>query len=108
MAFDRTRPWDQGEIVFQYGPDLYQRTHNTHPVDVLTSGDRPTLRPHHVEASQFITAGRFSLIGKLAVLKARGDIWTLPAASGSPHNLAHSSGVAERDPVWSPDGRWIA
>src|SRR5207302_924266 len=40
--------------------------------------------------------------------EARGDIWTLPAQKGSPRNLTRTSGVAERDPAWSPDGKSIA
>src|SRR5205085_640600 len=27
---------------------------------------------------------------------------------GDPRNLTNTSGVAERDPAWSPDGKWIA
>ena len=33
---------------------------------------------------------------------------TVPAEKGSPRNLTNTSGVAERDPSWSPDGKWIA
>lgn len=42
------------------------------------------------------------------MVEARGDIWTLPAENGTPRNLTRSNGTAERDPAWSPDGRWIA
>jgi tricorn protease len=41
-------------------------------------------------------------------VEARGDIWVAPVGEGTPQNLTRSSGVAERDPAWSPDGRWIA
>ena len=41
-------------------------------------------------------------------MSARGDIWSLPAENGTPQNLTRTNGVAERDPAWSPDGRWIA
>ncbi len=37
-------------------------------------------------------------------VEARGDIWSLPAKNGSPRNMTRTSGVAERDPSWSPDG----
>src|SRR5690606_19138318 len=46
--------------------------------------------------------------GKRGVMEARGDIWTIPAEHGAPRQLTSTSGVAERSPAWSPDGRWIA
>ena len=39
---------------------------------------------------------------------ARGDIFTVPAQKGAIRNLTDSTGVHERDPAWSPDGKWIA
>lgn len=102
---------DQGEIVFQYGPDLYLldlSTGESHAVEVTVPGDRPRIMPHMVDAAKFITDGDISPSGKRIVLQARGDIWTLPAANGSPRNMTRTNGVAERYPSWSPDGRWIA
>jgi tricorn protease len=32
----------------------------------------------------------------------------VPAEKGDPRNLTESAGVMERDPAWSPDGKWIA
>ena len=46
--------------------------------------------------------------GARAVFEARGEILTVPAEKGDVRNLTNSSGAAERDPAWSPDGRWIA
>jgi tricorn protease len=43
-----------------------------------------------------------------AVFEARGEILTVPAEKGNVRNLTNTSGVAERDPAWSPDGKWIA
>ncbi|HEX9942691.1 MAG TPA: PDZ domain-containing protein, partial [Thermoanaerobaculia bacterium] len=39
---------------------------------------------------------------------ARGDVWVVGGAGVAPRNLTHSAGAAERDPSWSPDGRWVA
>ena len=33
---------------------------------------------------------------------------SVPAKEGTPRNLTRTSGVAERDGTWSPDGKWIA
>lgn len=104
-------PDGQGEIVFQYGPDLMVLdlgTGRTRVVEVTIPGARPTLRPRTVDASKHISAWSISPSGKRAVVSARGDIWTLPAERGSPRPLTRTSGVFERDPSWSPDGRWIA
>ena len=46
--------------------------------------------------------------GKRAVFEARGDLFTVPAEHGVVRNLTRSSGVAERYPAWSPDGKTLA
>jgi tricorn protease len=42
------------------------------------------------------------------VFGARGEIFTVPAEKGDIRNLTDTSAVNERDPAWSPDGKWIA
>jgi dipeptidyl aminopeptidase/acylaminoacyl peptidase len=46
--------------------------------------------------------------GKRALFEARGEIFTVPEKHGSVRNLTNTSGVAERFPAWSPDGKLIA
>jgi tricorn protease len=104
-------PNGQGEIVFQYGADLVLldlATRQTRVVEIVMPGDRPKLRPQRVDARGFIQSWDLSPTGKRALAQARGDVWTIPAHKGSPRNLTRTSGVAERDPAWSPDGRSIA
>ena len=104
-------PNGKGEIIFQLGPDLMVldlESGKTRTVEVIVPGARPTLRPKAVDASKFISSWDISPTGARAVASARGDIWTLPAKDGSPRNLTRTSGAFERDPAWSPDGRWIA
>ena len=48
------------------------------------------------------------LSGRRVVVEARGEIFTIPAEKGDIRNLTNSSGSAEREPAWSPDGKWIA
>jgi tricorn protease len=101
----------EGEIVFQYGPEirlLNLGTEDVSTVRITIPGDRPKIREKSVDASEFIQSHDVSSTGKRAVVEARGDIWTLPAKNGSPVDLTRTSGVAERDPSWSPDGKWIA
>ena len=42
------------------------------------------------------------------LVEARGEIFTIPAEKGDVRNLSHSSGSAERDPAWSPDGKFVS
>jgi C-terminal processing protease CtpA/Prc/WD40 repeat protein len=101
----------QGEIVFQNGSELYLlnlRNKASKPVKVIIPGDRPTIRTRRIDVSNRLGGGGISATGKRATVEARGDIWTVPAENGAPRNLTRTSGVAERSPAWSPDGRWIA
>ncbi len=104
-------PAGGGEIVFQVGAELRLfdiPSGTSRAVEVKVPGARPTLRPARRDAAQNLGAARPSPSGKRVVVEARGDIWTLPAEHGTPRNLSATSGAAERDPSWSPDGRWIA
>ncbi len=104
-------PRGEGEIVFQKGSELCLLdipTGKVRTVEVRIPGERLTLSARDVDASKFITSWGISATGKRAVVAARGDIWTLPAKNGMPRNLTRSNGSNERDPAWSPDGKWIA
>ena len=45
---------------------------------------------------------------KRALFEARGDVFSVPAEHGAIINVTRSSGVAERYPTWSPDGKTLA
>ncbi len=101
----------RGEIVFQYGSELHLldlESGESRAIQVVIPGDRPQLRPQVIDTKEFVQGGDISPTGKRVVVEARGDIWSLPAKNGSARNMTRTSGVAERDPSWSPDGRWIA
>lgn len=101
----------QGEIVYQKGAELFLLdlgTKTSKAVTVDIPGDRPKLRPKQVDAGDFVGSWNISSTGKRAVLEARGDIWTVPAKEGAPRRLTRTSGIAERDAIWSPDGKQIA
>ena len=88
----------RGEIVLQNGPHIHLldlKTGKTRAVDITIPGDRPALREHLVDYSEFLQSYNISAKGERAVVQARGDVWTLPAEKGITRNLTRTSGVAE-------------
>jgi tricorn protease len=77
-------------------------------VSVHVSGDFPAVRPHFVNAAEHIENADISPTGARAVFEAHGEILTAPVEHGDIRNLTNTTGTAERDPAWSPDGKWIA
>ncbi len=77
-------------------------------MDITVRGDFPWAMPHWTEVSRNVMSAALSPTGKRAVFEAMGDIFTVPADKGSVRNLTHSSGAADRSPLWSPDGAQVA
>ncbi len=99
------------DIVFEAGGRLYllelaSETQREVQVDVVT--DLATLKPRTENVASLISGAWISPTGKRAAFEARGDIFTVPAEHGPIRNLTASSGVAERYPSWSPDGKSVA
>ncbi|MEP6705152.1 MAG: protease, partial [Acidobacteriota bacterium] len=77
-------------------------------VDITVNGDFPQVRPRYDRVAPRIQNVALSPTGARAVFEARGEIISVPAEKGNARDLTNTSGVAERDPAWSPDGKWIA
>jgi tricorn protease len=104
-------PDGKGEIIVQNGAGLHLISlmdGKVTPVQITVPGDRPKIRPRNVDASDWIESIALSPNAKRITVEARGDVWTVPAKNGSPRNLTRTSGIAEREPRWSPDGKSIA
>lgn len=100
-----------GEIVFQLGAKLMLldlTNGRSTEVKVTIPGDRPTVRPRVVNAAGNISGASISPTGKRVAIEARGDLWSAPAKEGVVRGWTRTDGIAERDPSWSPDGKWIA
>ena len=102
---------NEGEIVFTLGSKLMVLnlgTKQSAEIKVTIPGAKPRLATQTEDAARTINGGSISPSGKRVAIEARGDIWTAPAKEGPVRNLTASNGLFERDPAWSPDGKWIA
>ncbi len=77
-------------------------------VDSRVSGDFPGVRSRYEKVGSRIANVAISPTGARAVFEARGEIISAPADKGDARNLTNTTNVMERDPAWSPDGKWIA
>jgi tricorn protease len=99
------------DIVFESAGRLHLfnlATEEVREVQIHIVTDRATLRPRIENVSSQIRSSTITPTGKRVLLEARGDIFSLPVENGVVRNLTESSGVAERYPAASPDGKWIA
>jgi tricorn protease len=99
------------EIVFEAGGKLYVLSladERVREVKVNVVTDEITLLPRAENVSKRIQHVSLAPDGKRALFEARGEIFSVPAEDGPVYNLTRSSGVAERYPAWSPDGKYAA
>ena len=75
-------------------------------VSIALTGDLLEVRPRLQKITR-VEAANISPSGVRAVFEARGEIFTVPLEKGDTRNLTRTPGAAERDPSWSPDGRWV-
>jgi tricorn protease len=100
-----------GAVVFEqagYIHELDPKTGRTHVVSITAVGDFPWMMPRWEDVTARMTGMVLSPTGKRVAVEARGEIFTIPAEKGDVRNLSNSSGSAERDPAWSPDGKWLS
>ena len=100
-----------GVLVFEqagYVHELDAKTGKHHVVNITVNADFPWMMAQWKDVSARIASMALSPTGKRAVVEARGEIFTIPADKGDVRNITNSSGTAERDPAWSPDGKFIS
>ncbi len=91
----------------------YLHTFNTESavsekLTIAIAADLLELRPRFVKGNEYIRSAHVSPSGARAVFDFRGDIVTVPADKGDPRNLTITTGVHEKYPAWSPDGKQVA
>jgi tricorn protease len=99
------------DIVFEQGGHLWLytfTTHQAHQVNVQVVTDETALRTTLQPVEKLITNVFIAPDGKRVLFEARGDIFSVPAEDGPVTDLTRTSGVAERFPAWSPDGKYLA
>lgn len=84
------------------------KTGQTKPVDISVSGDFAEVKPRKLKLERWLYDYNLSPTGAQMVFEARGEIFIFDSEKDALRNLTQSSGVAERSPVWSPDGKAIA
>jgi tricorn protease len=100
-----------GAIVFEQGGYIHEldpKSGRARVVNITATGDFPWMMPNWTDVTNRMQNIALSPTGKRVVVEARGEIFTIPAEKGDVRNLTNSSGSAERDPVWSPDGKFVS
>ena len=100
-----------GAVVFEQGGYIHEldpKSGREHTVNITAVGDFPWMMPRWEDVTSRMTTMVLSPTGKRVAVEARGEIFTIPAEKGDVRNLSNSSGSAERDPAWSPDGKMLS
>ncbi|MGE5815135.1 MAG: PDZ domain-containing protein, partial [Acidobacteriota bacterium] len=98
-------------VVFEqagYIHEMDPKTGAEHIVNIRAAGDFPWMMARWEDVTGRMSNIALSATGKRVVVEARGEIFTVPAEKGDVRNLTHSSGSAEREPAWSPDGKYVS
>ena len=101
-----------GVVVYEqagYLHELDPSSGRTRALEIDVTGDMNWSRARWEQVPpQQMRDARLSPTGKRALFEWRGEIFSVPAEEGSWRNLTRTPGVADRHPVWSPDGSRIA
>jgi tricorn protease len=100
-----------GTVVFEqagYVHELDPKSGKEKIVNIVATGDFPWMMANWQDVSNRLTNMALSPTGKRLAVEARGEIFTIPVDKGDVRNLTNSSGSAERDPAWSPDGKFVS
>ena len=100
-----------GGIVYEQFGSLHlfdTATGTEKRISIRVPADLPGIRPHFARIADEIENYSLSPSGARALFEAHGEILTVPAEKGDVRNLTNTPGVAERDPAWSPNGKWVA
>jgi len=98
-------------VVYEVGGQLRELAVDTgasRAIPVRLDVQAIQARPQWKDVTQAFSSARLSTTGKRVLLSARGEVFTVPVKDGSVRNLTATSGVRERDALWSQDGKRVA
>mgnify|MGYP000134251318 CR=1 FL=1 len=114
----RETVWDvksadaQGDrIVYEVGGRLKEITlagGEPRLLPIQLQEDSPQARVQWKDAARNLSGAQLSATGKRVLVTARGEVFSVPVKDGTVRNLTQSSGVREKDALWSPDGAQVA
>ncbi len=99
------------EIIFAQSGYLHIYNANSNIISRLKVGiaaDLLDVRQRFVKGDNYIRSASISPSGARVVVDFRGDIITIPGQKGDQLNITNTTGIHEKYPQWSPDGKSIA
>ena len=106
-AHDKSVVYEVGGLLKEY--DSVSGKTKTLAIDLSSQTSQANqVRPQWKDAAPQMTSASLSPTGKRVLVTARGEVFTVPVKDGSIRNLTETSGVREKDAIWSPDGKSIA
>jgi tricorn protease len=103
---------NSSQIIYEQAGFLHllnPATKETNQINITVKGDLNYSRSRWMDVSgKNLTNPNVSPNGERAIFEYRGEIFTVPKENGTWRNLTNSSGVADRSPIWSPNGDKVA
>lgn len=98
-------------LIFENGGYLHQLkvgSNKSEKLNITINAEFSWARPHWVKVDKNISSISVSPTGKRIAIASRGEIMTLPAKKGDIRNVSNSTTAADREPSWSPDGKYLS
>ena len=96
--------FNQDGAVHLFDPQTSKST----AIDVSISGEFPELAPRKIDPATWTSVWGLSPSATHLLATIRGEVFTGNTATGEVTNITKTGRAVERNPVWSPDGKWIA
>jgi tricorn protease len=101
----------QDTLVYEQAGLIHTLDLNTgqqQTVDININTDLLERRTRYASGKQYVRSATISPAGERVVIDFRGDVVTVPVDKGDPNNLSQTPGSHENQPIWSPNGQYVA
>ena len=99
------------ELLFEKGGSMFlmdASSYEIQPIEINIISDLSIELPRSKSVKDRISNFTVSPEGKRVIFEARGELFNVPAKDGFTKNITRSSGSFDRNPSWSPNGKWVA